>query len=299
MPANSFTRRQLRATFTLGGSGATFAGTRNNQLVVTGLRISAQVQGTARLAAQMSLSVQGMKRADMDAITVAWSQPPIVFDHFVMLEANNGDGWAKVFSGTIIEAQPEYRGAPDTYLSLAAVVGYFQKIAPVEPRSYTETVDIGLVAGDIADAMGFEFVNGGANAVLGGPIYLHGTLVDQLDTVCQMAGCDYYLQGNQGERGRVLITPRGKPIEGARVAVRLSKDTGLIGYPVYERAGLNVQALYSPAFTAGVPLDIESIVPSATGRWYPYSITHNLEANTPNGKWQSDMKCLRVGFGRG
>lgn len=291
MPANSFVRRQLRATFTLGGSGAVFPGTNNNVLVVTGLRISAQVQATARLAAQMSLAVQGMKRADMDAITVAWAQPPIVFDHFVLLEANNGNGWSKVFSGTIIEAQPEYRGAPDTYLSLAAVVGYFQKIAPVEPRSYEETVDIGLVAGDIADAMGFEFVNGGANAVLAGPIYLHGTLVDQLDTACQMAACDYYLANNT-----VTITPRGRPIEGVPAAVRLAKETGLIGYPVYERAGLNVQALYQPVFNTGVPVDIESIVPSATGRWYPYSMVHNLESNIPNGKWQSDMKCLRVLF---
>jgi hypothetical protein len=299
MQANSFVRRQLRATFTLGGSGAVFPGTNNNVLVVTGLRMSAQVQATARLASQMSLAVQGMKRADMDAITVAWSQPPIVFDHFVLLEANNGNGWSKVFSGTITDAQPEYRGAPDTFLSVVAVVGYFQKIAPVEPRSYTETVEIGLVAGDIADAMGFEFVNGGANAVLAGPIYLHGTLVDQLDTACQMAGCDYYLQGNQGERGKVTITPRGRPIEGAPVAVRLSKDTGLIGYPVYERYGLNVQALYQPAFTMGVPIDVESIAPAATGRWYPYSMTHNLESNTRDGKWQTDMKCLRVGFGNG
>lgn len=289
MPANSYVRRQLRATFTLGGSGAVFPGTNNNVLVVTGLRMSAQVQATARLAAQMALTVQGMKRSDMDAITVAWAQPPIVFDHFVLLEANNGNGWSKVFSGTIIEAQPEYRSAPDTYLSLAAVVGYFQKIAPVEPRSYTETVDIGLVAGDIASAMGFQFVNGGANAVLAGPIYLHGTLVDQLDTACQMAGCDYYLTNDT-----VTITPRGQPIEGAQVAVRLNKDTGLIGYPVYERAGLNVEALYQPVFGTGVPIDVESIVPSATGRWYPYSMVHNLDANMPSGKWQTNMKCLRV-----
>jgi hypothetical protein len=294
MPGSSFVRRQLRATFTLGGTGAVFPGTNNNVLIVggeNGLRISAQVQGTARLAAQLSLSVQGMKRADMDAITIAWSQPPIVFDHFVLLEANNGNGWAKVFSGTIIEAQPEYRGAPDTYLSLAAVVGYFQKIAPVEPRSYTETVDIGLVAGDIAEAMGFQFVNGGADAVLAGPIYLHGTLVDQLDTACQMAGCDYYLANNT-----VTITPRGQPIAGRDGGRALAKDTGLIGYPVYERTGLNVQAFYQPAFNMGMPLDIESIVPSATGRWYPYSLKHQLDANIPDGKWQTDMKCLRVLF---
>ncbi len=107
-----------------------------------------------------------------------------------------------------------------------------------------------------------------------------------------MAGCDYYLTNNT-----VTITPRGEPIEGVTSSVRLGKDSGLIGYPVYERAGLNVQALYQPAFSMGVPLEIESIVPNATGRWYPYALTHHLDANIPNGKWQSDMKCLKVGFG--
>jgi hypothetical protein len=291
MPTSSYTSKRLRATFTLLGTGSVFAGTNSNVLIVNGLRMSAQVQATARLAAQMSLRVYGMKRDDMDAITVAWANPPVVLDHTVLLEADSGDGFSKVFSGTIIEAQPEYRGQPDTYLTVLASCGYFQKIQAVPPTPYTETVDIGLVAGDIADKMGFQFINGGADAVLAGPIYLYGTLVDQLDQACQMARCDYYLANDT-----VTITPRGRPVEGVPPAVKLTKDTGLIQSPVYERAGLNVQALYQPAFDNGVPIDIESIVPSATGRWYPFSMTHQLDQLVPNGKWQTNMQCLRVGF---
>lgn len=308
MPANSFVRRQLRARFVLDDSGTVFPGTNSNTLIVTGLRMSASVQASALQQSQMSLRVWGMKRQDMDAITVAWANPPVVLNHRVILEANNGDGWNKVFGGTIIEAQPEYRSAPETHFSLLASVGYFQKIRAAAPESYTETVDIGLVCGDLAVKMGFTFVNGGASAVLAGPVYLFGTLLDQLDQACRMAGCDYYLTGSEsapagmaregavtpdGSQGTLTITPRGKPIEGAAVAVVLSAKTGLIGYPVYDRAGLNVQALYQPAFGCGVPIQVESIVPAATGLWYPYSMTHQLDANLPNGKWLTNMTCNR------
>lgn len=292
-------------------SGAVFPGTNGNTLIVTGLRMSASVQASALQQSQMSLRVWGMKRQDMDAITVAWANPPVVLNHRVILEANNGDGWNKVFGGTIIEAQPEYRSAPDTHLTLLASVGYFQKIDAAAPESYAETVDIGLVCGDLANKMGFTFVNGGATAVLAGPIYLFGTLLDQLDQACRMAGCDYYLTGSEsapagvarvgapapdGAQGTLTITPRGKPIEGATVAAVLSERTGLIGYPVYDRVGLNVQALYQPAFGCGVPIKVESIVPSATALWYPYSMTHQLDANLPNGKWLTNMMCLRRGI---
>lgn len=294
MSASSFVQRGLRATFILSGTGQVFPGTNSNTLTVSGLRMSAQVQGTARLAAQMSLKVQGMKRVDMDAITVAWANPPVVLDHYVILEANNGQGWNKVFSGTIIEAQPEYRGQPDTYLQLLASVGYFQKIKPAESASYTEAVDIDLVCTDIAALMGanWKFVNGGVTGILNGPLYLNGTLLDQLDTACQAAGCDYYLANDT-----ITVTPRGQPIEGVPPAVLLSPTSGLIGYPVYERAGLNVQALYQPGFDNGVPLEIKgSVVPAANGRWYPYNVVHELDGNTPQGKWITSMKCLRVGI---
>lgn len=291
MPSSSFVVRGLRATFELAGSGQVFPGTNNNILRVADLRISAIVKSTARLAAQMSLRVEGMKKSDMDAITVAWANPPIVLNHYVTLEANNGDGWAKVFSGTIIEALPDFAGAPSTALQLQASVGYFQRIDGTEPAAYTETVDIDLVVSDIVTKLGpdWKFVNGGAHAVLAGPIYLHGTLIDQLDDACQQANCDYYLANNT-----VTITPRGRPIEGAPVAVLLNKNTGLIGYPAYERSGLQVAALYQPVFDTGVPIQIESSVFGASGLWYPYTMVHTLDGNTPQGKWHTKMQCLKV-----
>jgi hypothetical protein len=44
----------------------------------------------------------------------------------------------------------------------------------------------------------------------------------------------------------------------------------MLGYPVFGRDGLTVQAIYQPAFSCGVPIEIkDSIVPHVNGRWFP------------------------------
>jgi hypothetical protein len=295
MSANSFTSKQLRATLILGGEGQVFPGTNTNRLTITGLRMSAQVLQVARLAATLSLKIWGMKPDFMNALTVAWAIPPVVLDNVVIVEAKDNDdpdpeqGWSQIFSGTITEAQPEYRAQPNVYFSLQASCGYFQKIEPAAPTSYTETVDIGFVAGELAAAMGFGFTNGGVNTVLGGPLYLHGTKYEQLAQACVQARADFYIFNDT-----VLICPAGKP-RTLEPAVVLSPLTGLFGYPVFGRDGLTVTALYQPAFSCGVPIEIkDSIVPHANGRWFPRAMTLLLDSNLPGGKWDVVMMCNQV-----
>jgi len=289
----SFTAKQLRVTAILAGANAVFPGTNSNTLVVEGMRITAKVQAVARLATQADVRIYGMRQADMNALTVAWANPPVVLDHLVIVEANNTgktDGWVQVFKGTVIEAQPDYRAMPDVSFNFLAVTGYFQKINPALPVSYPQEVDISTIVSDIVALMGEPWVlvlGEGVEAVLTNP-YFYGTLWDQLAQACAAANCDFYVQGDQ-----VLVTAAGRA-RGSEPAVVLTPDSGLIGYPMYERSGLAVNALFDPAFLCGVALDVKSNVPNATGRWYPYSLFHNLESNVPNGAWMSTLQCLRV-----
>ena len=288
MPANSFTIKQLRVTLILAATNAVFPGTNSNRLVLTNMRVSAEVQTVARQSPTARIRIYGMGQADMDALTVAWANFPVVLNNIVTLEANSGDGWTQVFSGTIKEAQPMYRGAPNVYFQLAAVIGYDHKINPVAPTSYAETVDIGTVAGDIAERMGFAFVNAGADAVLAGPAYFDGTLYDQLYTACGAAKADFYFLNDT-----LLITPAGAP-RSRLPAVILNPQTGLQGYPQYTGAGLEVVALFNPAFSCGTPIELDSIVPGAVGRWFPNGMTHTLESRLPSGKWETTLNCLKV-----
>ncbi len=285
--ANSFTSKQLRVTLILAGTNSVFPGTNSNTLVLTDMQMTATVQGVARLATQAQINIYGMARADMDALTVAWANPPIVRDHIVILEADSGDGFTQVFKGTILEAQPDYQNAPDVSFQLQAITGYFQKINPAPPTSYPGTVEIGTIISTLAAKMGFTYVDGGARGVLSSP-YLSGTLYDQLRQACVAAGADFYFQGDS-----ILITRANLP-RSQQPALVLNAQSGLIGYPSYERAGLNVKCLYNPAILCGSPLEIESTVPSATGRWYPYATEHVLEPRMPGGAWFTNMFCLRV-----
>jgi hypothetical protein len=206
----------------------------------------------------------------------------------VILEADNGDGYTQVFKGTILEAQPDYEQMPNVAFRLAAITGYFQKINPAPPTSYPGSVPIDEIVADLAGKMGFSFiVAGDVWAVLASP-YFSGTYYDQLAAACIAAGADFYFQGDT-----ILVTKQGQP-RTQQPSVVLNATSGLIGYPSYERAGLNVQCLFNPAIVNGSAVDIESVVPSATGRWYPYSLEHTLEANLPGGAWFTQMYCLRV-----
>jgi hypothetical protein len=283
----SFTAKQLRVTFIMTGTNQVFPGTGNNTLVLTKLRMSAKVDAVARLATSLDLKVFGMKREDMNALTVAWANPPIVLNNIVIVEANNGNGWAQVFSGTIKEAQPIYRAQPDVYFQVIGITGYFQKINVAAPTTYPYQVDIGVVAGDIIEKMGFTYVDGGADGVLDTP-YFYGSLWDQLSKACAAAKADFYMQGDN-----VLVVPQGKPRAGAPSVV-LTPDSGLVGYPEYSGAGLEVTAIYDPAFSCGAPIDLTTSVPSATGRWFPIKLKHVLEPLLPRGQWLTYLQCLRV-----
>lgn len=289
----SFTAKRLRVTLILAGANAVFPGTNSNKLVLTDLRVMSRVQAVARLATQADIKIFGMKQADMNALTVAWANPPIILDHIVILEANNtgrDDGWVQVFKGTMIEAQPDYRDMPDVGFTISAVTGYFVKINPAKPTSYPEQVDIGVAAQDIIEQMGapWTYVDGGADGVLSNA-YFYGTLWDQLTQACGAANADFYIQGDE-----ITVTPAGQPRD-IQPTMVLSPQSGLVGYPMFERSGLNVKALFDPAFLCGSPLEIKSPeVLNASGRWYPYAMAHSLDAKNPNGPWFSEMRCLRV-----
>lgn len=285
---NSFTQKQLRVTLVMSGANSVFPGTNSNTLIVENLRVSARVRQVARFATEADIRIYGMKAADMDALTVAWANPPVVLDHLVILEADSGLGFVQVFKGTINEAQPNYDAAPDVSFDLLAVTGYFRKISPAEPTSYPAASDIDTIAAGLAAQMGFAFENGGAFGTLSEGAYFWGTLWDQLAQACEATNTDFYIQGDT-----LLITEHGKP-RTDQPAVVLSPTSGLIGYPRYERSGLLVTAIFDPAFTCGTPVEIQSKVPSATGRWYPYVMNHILEARMPRGHWLTRMQCLRV-----
>jgi hypothetical protein len=289
---SSFTAKRLRVTLILADSAnIAFTSTGDNTLILTDNRISARVQSNARQATQANLKIWGMTLADMDAMTAAWLDPTAIRNNIVVLEADSGDGFRPVFTGTILEAQPDFKSAPDVPFQILATIRYFQQIQIVEPLSYKGDVDIAVLGRYLAEKLEMNYDQSpDVKATLTDP-YFPGSLWTQLNSVCKAARVDYYFQGD-----KLVFAPISEAFD-TKPAVVLSPDTGLLGYPVYTRRGLNVSAIFDPAFLCGTAIEIQnSLVKGANGRWYPYMIEHALEAELPNGQWTSSLQCLRAGL---
>jgi hypothetical protein len=285
---NSFTEKKLRATIRLADDSCTvFPGTGSNTLVIDELRMAATVTSTALMASDLNLNIWGMRESDMDALTSAWIDPAAIRNNLVVLEADSGDGYSLVFQGSIIDAQPDFRRAPDVPFQVLAQLPYFYRINVATPLSYSGTVSIDVVCKDLASKMGLSYLNVGAEGTVTDAYYA-GTLFDQLRDACEAARVNFYLQADT-----LVIAPLFIPLN-SRPAVVLSPSTGLIGYPMYNRRGLVVSAIYQPAFQCASAIEIQdSHVKGANGRWNPYSIEMTLSSNLPGGQWVAVMQCNR------
>jgi hypothetical protein len=75
----------------------------------------------------------------------------------------------------------------------------------------------------------------------------------------------------------------------------LSKDNGLIGYPSFNEEGVSITCFFNPNLTIGGIIQLDSIVPRATGRWKITRLDHSLSVNTSGeGEWRSNAECVYI-----
>lgn len=287
MTTNSFTKKQLRATFQLSNQ-QTFDGA-NNTLTIAGLRMIANIRSAgAPLAPEISLQVFGMLQSDMNILTALQYKSLAVNRNTVTVEANDGSGWSTVFSGQIITAGPDYAAAPDVMLRVFAQTLYFEAINPAPPSSYTGQTDVAVIVENIAKAMGKTFENNGVEGNFLDSPYLPNTSAEQLKEVVAQANIDLYVDGDT-----IAICPKGQPRTGTVVV--LNAQSGLIGYPTIDNTGVHATCVFNTGLKFGGPVQIQSDVPKANGTWYIYSLDHTLEAEKPGGAWMSQLGCSEFG----
>lgn len=285
---SSYSQKLLRATLIL--PTANFPGTSSNTLTLVGYRMSATIQGAAGWPNSLDLSIFGMRQADMNAVTILWSAatPQQVSTRaLVQLEASSdGIAWTQVFSGTFIQAQPDYQSVPYANLRAQAITGNGMQLAIAPATTYPGSTSIATIAQYLAGQMGFAFENNGVTGNLASPYY-PGTFMDQFRQLAQHANFDFYFDGN----ATLAICPKNTPRQGKTVPV-FTPSSGLIGFPTIQQYGIHCQTLFTPALTLGGEIQIAgSIVPSANGTWSPYNATHELESLMPGGAWFTSMDC--------
>ncbi len=296
----AFTKRRITLTITLGadqatkdGTLATFDASGSDTVTLEGLRVSASIALPGGVSmSRADLRVYGMPLEVMNKLTILGAPTAWVgARNTVTIEAGDDDaGMAVCFVGAINEAWVDASSPPDVSFIISAVTGLVDQMRPVTPTSFKGSVDVATMLSGIAGKMfpPLALQNDGVQVVLRDPYY-PGTYMQQIQEICRAASCNYIVENNQ----RLAIWPKDGKRGG--LVPKLSKDSGMVGYPMHTQQGIQITTLFNPTITYGGEIEVESTLTPAAGAWIVFSMTHEIESETPGGQWFTQMDCNLFG----
>lgn len=288
--SGSFTRKRIRVSFVR--PGRPFA-TGANTLTFDGLRCMARISdATGVYQGMLDLMLWGLTFQHLADLFFT-SGPPFVMpagSMRVRVEAGAGDSLALVFDGYVLECQADFNAMPDVALHVVSTAAYQAAMAPIGARSYTGSIPAATILGDIAAAAGLTLRNTGVAGKSLTDQALDGTALDQIATVAGAAGISWTIEATN-----LIIWPAdtGRPVS----SVTLGPSTGLIGYPLYTQGRVMLRSQFEPRLTLGMPVEVQSSLPYAAGRWNVVAFSHAIDAEVPNGAWQTEIIVMKLGAG--
>lgn len=280
--------RRLKFDFELGKGEFGESGT--NAVSLEGFRASAKIVkagGNAMSTAQ--ITIYGMTLSKARSISTLGLRPATQRLNKVTVQAGDeGGAMSAVFDGTITNAWIDFQGMPTVSLQVLAHTGRFEAIKPVKPTSYNGSVDAATILSGLATLMGKRFENNGVSVQISNPYY-SGTAREQALACVKEAGINW----NGLDDLTLAIWPKGQT-RGSQV-VEVSPTTGMIGYPTFNQFGISVQTIFSPSMGLGGKVKVDSKLDEARGEWVVYTLAHDLECETPGGRWHTMAGLARVG----
>jgi len=285
----SFTQRQINVQFDLAQDS--FPGG-SKTLALNGYRILATIATSIQgpLATySLSLRIFGMKMADMNLLSLAYSKGVVFRTNQVQVFAGDVGGLQHtVFAGTIYGAFIDISDSAEASFVVSAQGGLFERANSAAANTYPGTQDVASIIGGLAAQMGMGFQNHGVTAKLSGQ-YLSGTLMDQIERVATAAQTVVLLDNNVFHIWPNRDAPNFPEIN-------LSSASGMASYPKFEECGICVRAEWNPLFLYGTVVNITSSIPRASGAWQLTQVTHDLSTLMPDGPWFSELHLFSLGF---
>lgn len=292
MPASFDNLKDLMFVITLGTNQTT--GQQNtfdsgdNQITLQGFRSTVDIdKGGGAMFGTLRAQIWGVSQSDMNSITTLQYQALglVASPNTVSVYTVDGLQQTLEFQGNIVMAWGNYQSQPDVFLQIQAQAAYFNQMNPIAPTSYNGPVDVATVISQLASQMGYTFENNGVSVQLSNP-YFPGTGMDQVNSAARAAGIWLGI-----DNSILFITPpftsRGG---GTSIVPEISPQSGLIGYPSFDGAGVNFQILYNPAVKFMGLINLVTSIPRASGQWIATGVAHRLEANKPGGAWFSTIR---------
>lgn len=287
----TFARKRIDVTITLGQGE--FGETGADTVTLTGLRVQAAISvpgGDAMGVCQ--LRVFGLPLDMMNQLTtVGPINSAIRAQNSVLVAAgeDTGDGspLQTVYAGTIGEAFGDFGGAPDVPLNVMGFAGLIQAVKPVGALSFQGSADVATIMSGLASTMGLAFENNNVQVQLSNP-YFPGTALSQVRACARAANIYYAI-----DRNTLAIWPKDG-VRAGDVPI-ISVATGMVGYPKFSSNGLGLQTLFNPAIQQGGVVQVQSTLQPACGLWNVFQLSHNLESETPDGAWFTNLSAYPNG----
>ena len=249
-----------------------------------------------------NIRIWGMTLSDMNAA----SRAGLVFNsgqkNTVTLQAGDaisGITTIAVYAGYIIQAYPDLKSQPDTSFFIQAAPAYISQLKPVPVTSFPGQVPAATAFGALAKAAGLTLQNNGVAAVLQSP-YFHGTAWSQILSAVRAVDCFGVIDGVNNV---LAVWPKNGSRGGGPIQV--NANTGMVGYPSFQKLQLRVTTLFNPQLTPGKQIQVYAAASDAAGKLVPltaanglFTITgvqHDLSAQIPKGPWFSSILATPVG----
>lgn len=287
MSTTGFTKKRLDLTITLGTGD--FGETVGETVTLSGLRMSADmVAGSGDAMAMAQIRVFGLPQEMMNRLTsIGKNQWAVRGKNKILLAAGDGiNGMQVVFMGSIGAAWADYGSQPDVAFNMAGYSGMAALLKPVNAISFKGSTDVAGIMEGLAKTMGLAFQNNGVNVKLSSP-YFDGTALHQVRACAHDANINQKI-----ENDTLIIWPKNGFVEGDIPLI--SPETGMIGYPSLNGAGMRIQTVFNSKIRPGQKVEIKSSIGMACGIWKTSTVNHSLACEMPGGPWVTEFQCAKV-----
>jgi hypothetical protein len=279
----SFVERLVTVTFSMSGTGAS---SEASNLVISGHRVIARISVAGAQVNEAHVNIFGMSLAHMNALTFVPGFPLSIGNNQIKIEAGDAtNGMSVVYTGTIIQAWPDMQAAPEVSFRVDCNGGSWPAVNPVEPSSFTGATKVSDAHVVVSKKMGATPENNGVTAVLDSP-YLWGPAFSQMQQLAKSARVSWIL-----ENGVCAMWPQGGSRQVSSGIPVISKETGMVGYPMATPGALIVRSLFSRAIPFGSNVMIKSDITQANGSWHIQRADLELDALMPHGSWFAILYC--------
>lgn len=253
-----------------------------------GLPVDVHIRGVGGLAGiEGVVRIYGVSKSHMDMITTMYWKTMTPEQKAIRVYVNDGDSEHLLYEGGIISAMPNYDNAPDVFIEIKSMGGYFFNIKNVEPYSFKGNINQEQVCKDICNQYGINCEIYGVLSVCTNPYFNQSGLTNRINAVCRQYGLKCVV-----ENSCVRIYPKDTKL----VDNWVIKSNEYIGYPSFTDVGVKIKLdrLYYDMRILDTFTIRDSEVSAANDKWDVVNYEYNLSTKI-GGKWEMVICGIRSG----